>query len=89
MTRWILKIVMYASCQGVDVGRVDAPIWSQIKHICVSHRTYFSVASMSSAHRTAGGDRPGVDLFAGFFRRSQRDVQVRVEERGEDGRVLI
>jgi hypothetical protein len=25
------------------------PIWSQIKHICVSH-TYFSVASMSSAH---------------------------------------
>ncbi|KAJ5666922.1 hypothetical protein N7462_011331 [Penicillium macrosclerotiorum] len=36
---------------------MPTPIWSQIKHICVSHRTYFSIASMSSAHRTAGGDQ--------------------------------
>jgi hypothetical protein len=40
---------------------------------------------MSSAHRTAGGGLPEVDLFAGFFRGSQRNVQVRVEEGAEEG----
>lgn len=72
---------MHASCQGgINVGSVDAPSGVRLSiSVC-------PIELISPLHPCPVPTAPlvgtvqGVDLFAGLFRRSQRNVQVRVED---------